>query len=70
MATQAEINARIAKLETELDAAIRSVTTDGTSTSVDLQAKREQLDRLKRQSLSGKMRRPTSAGVNLGGFQG
>jgi hypothetical protein len=65
MYTQQELESRIRELDLEIAQAISSVSTDGTSTSVDLNAKREERDRLQKMQQSRRRKRPTTAGIYL-----
>ena len=61
--TQAEIEARISSISEQLAEAITQVTTDGTTTMVDLKELRRERAYLQRQLANMKV--PTSVTVNL-----
>lgn len=72
MYTQDELETKIRALDTEISQGIKSVTTDGTSTTVDLDAKRKERDRYVKMlpaasAASDKSRRPATARINLWG---
>jgi hypothetical protein len=67
MYTQDELETKIRALDTEISQGIKSVTTDGTSTQVDLEAKRKERDRYMQMLQSHRARRPATARINLWG---
>ncbi|MDA7492685.1 hypothetical protein N8510_01170 [bacterium] len=67
MYTQHELETKVRALDTEISQGIKSVTTDGTSTTVDLDAKRKERDRYLQMLQSQKSRRPATARINLWG---
>ncbi|MCP4784080.1 MAG: hypothetical protein GY878_11050 [Fuerstiella sp.] len=67
MYTQDELETKVRALDTEISQGIKSVTTDGTSTTVDLDAKRKERDRYLQMLQSHKSRRPATARINLWG---
>lgn len=70
MATQEEIETELAAIEAKLSSGVESVTTDGTSTRVNLQALERRADDLRRRLDSFKMTRPVASKISLGGFLG
>ena len=67
MYTQDELETKVRALDTEISQGIKSVTTDGTSTTVDLDAKRKERDRYLHMLQSQRSRRPATARINLWG---
>lgn len=67
MYTQEELETKIRALDTEIAQGIKSVTTDGTSTTVDLDAKRSERDRYLQMLQSHRSRRPATARINIWG---
>lgn len=68
MATQIDLQTQLDKIEQKLRSGIESVTTDGTTTKVDLDQLRMERNTLRKQIASHKARRPTVARIDLGGF--
>ena len=68
MATQAEILERIAAIDERLKSGIESVTTDGTTTRVNLSELRKERDELEKRLTTRKMVRPVASRIQLGGF--
>ena len=68
MLTQDEIKQRIAAIDEKLASGVRSVTVDGTSTTIDLAELRKERSDLEQQLPATKLRRPQSARIYLGGF--
>lgn len=67
MYTQEELESKIRSLDTEISQAIESVTTDGTSTKVNLNAKKAERDRYLQMLQSQRSKRPATARINLWG---
>ena len=67
MYTQEELETKIRSLDTEISQAIESVTTDGTSTKVNLNAKKAERDRYLQMLQSKRSKRPATARINLWG---
>lgn len=66
--TEAELQTRIDTIDAKLRAGIESVTSDGTSTKVNLaELRKERLD-LQKQLNSRRLRRPPASRIELGGF--
>jgi hypothetical protein len=68
MATQYEIKTRIAEIDAKLLAGVQSVTTDGTSTTLNLSELRKERSELEKHLQSTRRRKPASARIDLGGF--
>lgn len=68
MESQNQLEAKLAKIEARIQSGIKSVTTDGTSTNVDLAALKEEATRLRRRLNSRKARRPVASRIDLGSF--
>lgn len=66
--TQSELRAEVRRLDEQIRTGINSTSTDGTSVSVDLAALTAERDRLNKQLDHYRKRRPTVAGIRLGGF--
>lgn len=70
MATQAELQASIAELDTQIKAGVKETVVDGTKVAFDIDAKKAERTRLQRRL--AKLRRPTghgfARGVDLGAF--
>jgi hypothetical protein len=67
MYTQEELETKIRTLDSEISAAIESVTTDGTSTKVNLNAKKAERDRYLQMLQSQRSKRPPTARINIWG---
>lgn len=68
MATQAEIRQRIEDIEEILRSGVESVTTDGTSTRVNLDQLRTERNELRRKLTTNKAARPVVSRIDLGRF--
>jgi hypothetical protein len=68
MESQSVLESQLAKIEARLSSGIESVSSDGTSTKVNLAALRKQRDDLRRKLKSQKMKRPVASRIDLGGF--
>lgn len=67
MYTQAELETKIRTLDSEISAGIESVTTDGTSTKVNLNAKKAERDRYLQMLQIQRSKRPATARINIWG---
>ena len=68
MAGQLELQQQLDAVEAKLRSGIESVTTDGTSTKINLAELRKERDNLKRLLSDYNTRRPVASRINLGGF--
>lgn len=68
MATQAQIRQRIEDIEEILRSGVESVTTDGTSTRVNLDELRKERNELRRRLTTHNAARPVCSRIDLGGF--
>ena len=68
MATQAEIQCRLDTIDAQLRSGVQFVSTDGTSTTVNLAELRMERDRLQKTLTTYKASRPVTARIDLGGF--
>jgi hypothetical protein len=59
---------KIAKLDAILQSGVRTVSVDGVTTSIDLDAVRKERDRLIADDNSRANDRPRACGINLGSF--
>jgi hypothetical protein len=67
MYTQEELETKIRTLDSEISAGIESVTTDGTSTKVNLATKKAERDRYLQMLQSQRSKRPATARINIWG---
>lgn len=67
MYTQEELETKIRTLDSEISAGIESVTTDGTSTKVNLNAKKAERDRYLQMLQIQRSKRPATARINIWG---
>ena len=68
MAGQLQLQQQLDAVEAKLRSGIESVTTDGTSTKINLAELRKERDNLKRLLSDYNTRRPVASRINLGGF--
>ena len=68
MASQSQIETQLAEVEAKLRSGIESVSSDGTSTKVNLSELRKERDYLKRSLAAHNTRRPVASRIELGGF--
>lgn len=65
--TQTELETQIKALDATIRSGVRTVTVDGTSTTIDLDAMKDERARLSRQLIELRRRRPPAARIVLGG---
>lgn len=68
MYSQAEIETKIRAIDAKIDSGVKTVTVDGTTTTVDLVELRRRRTELERQLHAYRSRKPSSARIDLGGF--
>ena len=68
MAGQLQLQQQLDAVEAKLRSGIESVTTDGTSTKINLAELRKERDNLKRLLSDYNTPRPVPSRINLGGF--
>ena len=66
--SQTQIEAQLDAIEAKLRSGIESVSSDGTSTKVNLAELRKERDNLKRLLATFNTRRPVASRIKLGGF--
>jgi len=66
MASQSVLQSRLDEIERKLRLGVESVTSDGTTTRVNLEALQEERRQLRRQITASKAKRPTYARIVLG----